>query len=137
MKRIILALFAVITLVAVSNAQTVTFAWDAHEQAAELTGFKLYQAKSAGGPYTNVGTFTPGALMTGTITRPGLGRYYYVLTAFTPEVESDNSNEVTLVVKPKAPRLINAIQTALTAPVKAAKAFLALFSNKTLKIKKG
>jgi hypothetical protein len=118
-------------------AQTVTFAWDAHEQAAELTGFKLYQAKSAGGPYTNVGTFTPGALMTGTITRPGLGRYYYVLTAFTPEVESDNSNEVTLVVKPKPPRLVSAIQTALLSPVKGAQWLLAKITgkDKNLKIK--
>jgi hypothetical protein len=94
-------------------AQTVTFAWDPHEEAAQLTGFHLWQSKTAGGPYSQIATFTPGSITTGNIPKPGLGKYYFVLTAYAPDVESDNSNEVNLVLKPKAPRLISVIQTAL------------------------
>lgn len=102
--------------------QTVTFAWDPHEEAAQITGFKLYQTKQAG-VYTQpaIATFTDGSVTTGTIPQPLLGRYYYVLTAFKDDsgyiLESDHSNEVSLVLKPKPPKFISAIQTALIKPI--------------------
>lgn len=91
-------------------AQTITFAWDAHPEAAVIEGFRLYQAKQSGNyAQPPVGTFTGGALTTGTIPKPtSPGRYYWVLTAFMADpaggvLESTYSNEVTDVVKPKAP----------------------------------
>lgn len=111
MKRFIL--FCLLALVASpAMAQTITFAWDAHEQAAVITGFKLYQSKQSGN-YTApaVATFTGGTLTTGTIPKPtSPGRYYWTLRAYMPDtatpgvdIESTDSNEVTDVVKPKAP----------------------------------
>lgn len=108
-------------------AQTtqVTFAWDPDAEA--ITGFKLYQSKQSGN-YTStpVATFTPGTLVTGSIPKPtSFGRYYYVLTAYavdttvTPNVttESGYSNEVTLVVNPRPPKLNSAILAAIRAPI--------------------
>ena len=96
-----------------ATAQTVSFAWDPHPEAAALAGFKLYQSKtSMSYGATPVATFIGGTLATGTIAKPGLGKYFYVLTAYTVDVESDFSNEVSLVVKPKAPKLNSAQQVA-------------------------
>jgi len=95
-------------------AQTINFAWDPHTQAADLAGFKLYQGKTAG-TYDQglVATFTGGSLTTGSIPVPKPGRYYWVLTAFTPDsIESDFSNEVTMVVKPKPPKINSVTQIA-------------------------
>jgi hypothetical protein len=109
-------IFLIVTLLLVFSipalAQgTVNFAWDVHPEAAQLTGFKLYQSKVSGSyGLTPVATFSGGALVSGSIPKPGLGRYYYVLTAFNAEVESDVSNEVTLTIKPKAPKLNTATQ---------------------------
>jgi len=96
-------------------AQTINFAWDPHEEAAQITGFKLYQSKQSNSyTITPVATFTGGSLVTGSIPQPALGRYYYVLTAFKDDagyiLESSYSNEVTLVLKPKPPKLNSAIQ---------------------------
>jgi hypothetical protein len=124
--RYTIALLALLCLSVPAVAQQVTFAWDAHPEAAQITGFKLYQAKSSGSyGATAAATFTGGDLTTGTIPQPALGRYYFVLTAFVDDpsgiLESPYSNEVTLVLKPKAPKLINAVQTAVMAPFRAAK----------------
>jgi hypothetical protein len=106
-------------------AQTVNFAWDPHDQASQIAGFRLYMTKASGG-YTGtpVATFTPGTATAGSIPQPALGRYFFVLRAFIDDpagaVESDNSNEVTLVLKPKPPRLLSAIQTVLLAPIRGA-----------------
>lgn len=113
MKHLMLVLFIVAIVAVPAMAQNVTFAWDPHAEAAQVTGFKLYQAKTAGGPYTLSTTFNGGSTVTGTIAKPGLGRYYFVLTAFTPEVESDYSNEVSLVVKPAKPNLKSVVLSAL------------------------
>lgn len=113
MKHILLVLFIVVIVSIPAVAQNVTFAWEPHSEAAQLTGFHLYQSKTAGGPYTAAATFAGGATVTGSIAKPGLGRYYFVLTAYTPEVESDYSNEVSLVVKPKKPSLKSAVLSAM------------------------
>lgn len=135
MIRATIAFLAFITALSPAFAQTVTLAWDAHEEAAQITGFHLWQSKQAGGPYVQVATFTPGTLVTGSIPKPGLGRYCFVLTAYADVVESDNSNEVCTTLKPKPPRLVSAIQTALMAPVKVVTYLAGLFTKKTLKIK--
>ncbi|HOJ85210.1 MAG TPA: hypothetical protein PKY23_10955 [Bacillota bacterium] len=90
------------------------FEWDQHPQASELDGFKLYQSKtSMGYPTAPVAIFTGGATTTGTIAAPqSPGRYFFVLTAFTGDVESDYSNEVSFVVKPNPPKLKSIKQVA-------------------------
>lgn len=122
MKKTLL-LLAFLFLAVPVMAQNVVFEWDPHPEAAQLQGFKLYQSKQSG-QYSAppVATFNGGNLTTGSIAQPALGRWYFVLTAFTPEgLESGFSNEVTTVVKPKPPVLKTAVQTALLAPVKGAK----------------
>jgi hypothetical protein len=125
MKRLLFVIALMLFALPCLAQSTVTFAWDSHPEAATITGFRLYQAKTSmaysGAP---VATFTPGSLTTGTIQKPAsFGRYYYVLTAFfndtsvTPNVitESDYSNEVSLVVKPQKPNLKSAVLSAMTA----------------------
>lgn len=144
-------LFSIMLLVALplmAQTGTVTFAWDSHPESAAIDGFKLYQTKqSMNYTTTPVATYTPGALTTGTIPKPtSFGRYYFVLTAFKTDtsvspsvlIESDYSNEVSLVVKPKAPVLKTAILTALMAPVKCIEKMAGLFGGgkKQLKIVK-
>lgn len=127
MKHLLCLAVCLALLAVPAVAQNVNFAWDAHPEAAQLTGFKLYQAKTAGGPYTSSATFTGGAAVTGSIAKPGLGRYYFVLTAFNAEVESDYSNEVSLVVKPQKPNLKSAV---LSAMAKAANSLWAAIAGK-------
>lgn len=123
MKHLFLFCFLVLLASTPAIAQTITFAWDTHPEAAVIEGFKLYQAKQSGNYTTTpVATFTGGSLTTGTIAKPtSPGRYYWVITAFMPDpvggvLESTYSNEVTDVVKPKAPtgfaRVLGAIASA-------------------------
>ena len=123
-------------------SQTITFAWDPHPEAATITGFYLYQSKNAGTyGVTPVATFTPGTLTTGSIPKPtSFGRYYYVLTAYavdtsvTPNLtlESDHSNEVSVNVKPKSPKIVSAALAVLSAPINAIK--WALGSRQQLRV---
>lgn len=109
---------------------TITLAWD--PDAESITGFKLYQSKTSGiyTAGTPVATFTPGTLTTGTIPKPtSFGKYFYVLTAYsldttvTPNatMESGFSNEVSVLVTPKSPKLNTAILALLECPLKAIK----------------
>jgi len=119
------------------------FAWDVYEEASSITGFYLYQSKQSGN-YTEapVGNFS-NTVTTGSIPKPSsYGRYYWVLTAYyidtsvTPNLttESDYSNEVSTVVKPKPPKLLSVIQTAWNV-IKAPVTYIAgLISNRNLRI---
>ena len=52
-------------------------------------------------------------------------------TAFDSEGnESDYSDEVTAIIKPKAPMLISVVQTALAAPARAVSRIASLFREK-------
>ena len=137
--------FLLLFLAMPAAAQTIQFAWDAHPEAATITGFHLYQAKQSGN-YTAapVGDFVGGSLMTGTIPKPtSPGRYYWVLTAYMPDpaggvIESGYSNEVTDTVKPKNPT--GFVKSALSAiayvPRKVAGAVKGVFvADKNLRIK--
>jgi len=98
---------------------TLTFEWDPHSQAADLLGFKLYQSKQSGTySSTPIATFLGGSLTTGSITKPSSpGKWYWVLTAYMLDAESDYSNEVNKVIKPNPPNLKSVTLTALKAPV--------------------
>jgi hypothetical protein len=115
-------------------AQDINFAWDLSPDDALLGasgGYRLYSSKQSGS-YTGspVVTVPPGAT-TASIARPGLGRYYFVATAFDSEGnESDYSNEVTTVIKPKPPALKSAFQTALAVPSKPFEKVASLFREK-------
>jgi hypothetical protein len=141
MKKI-LATIALLVLSVPAMAQQVTFAWDPHDQADQITGFKLYSAKQSGGyGATAAGTFNPGTATTGTIPQPALGRWYFVLRAYVDNgadgiVESENSNEVSLTLKPKPPKLLSAIQTAAMLPVRGVKWLLAMNQKKNLRVLK-
>lgn len=128
-KRIFLFCFLALLASTPAIAQTITFTWDPHDQAAVIEGFKLYQSKQSGN-YTStpVATFTGGSLTTGTIAKPTQpGRYYWVLTSFMADpaggvLESTYSNEVTDVVKPKAPTgFARVLGTVASAPYNATK----------------
>lgn len=130
MRKILSILFLVGLLSApVFCQQSIAFAWDPHEESSTITGFHLWQSKTPGGPYEQVGTFIPGTLTSGEIPKPGLGRYCWVLTAYVPDAESDNSNEVCTVLKPKPPKLISVIQRIASIPVKAGKTVAGVFAR--------
>lgn len=83
---------------------TVSLAWDPHPQAADLEGFKLYCGK-ANRAYGGVcATYLGGSLTTGTVVIEKPGNTCMALTAYIADgTESDFSNEVCQVIKPKAP----------------------------------
>lgn len=114
-KRL-LGLIVLLASIGAAQAQnSVNFAWDLSSDDSTLGvggGYHLYQSKLSGNYTTPVATYPPGAT-TGSIQRPGPGRYYWVLTAFTSDaIESSYSNEVTLVIKPNPPKL-NTVQQAM------------------------
>lgn len=121
--RTLVALAIVVTCISLfvdRACAQVTLAWDPHPEAivsptvpVAITGFHLWQTKSQGS-YNFTGTpaaqFVPGTLTEGTIPKPGLGKYCWILTAFIDEtalgngiIESESSNEVCTVLKPKKP----------------------------------
>jgi hypothetical protein len=124
MKTWIFLILALVLLLPSVFAQTINLAWDPHEEAATITGFHLLQTKTPGSYSVSspVATFTPGTLTTGSIPKPGLGKYCWVLTAFfqdpTGPIDSAYSNEVCDVLKPKPPKLNSAVQTIAMAPIK-------------------
>lgn len=91
----------------------ITFAWDLSPDDSLLGptgGYRLYQSKTSGA-YTGVpvASVVPG-VSTVTITATAMGRHYWVATAFAEDgTESDYSNEVTMVIKPRPPKL-NTVQ---------------------------
>lgn len=135
--RILIALSLLLLIPLSVSAQNVTFEWDPHPEGTYLAGYKLYQSKTSGMYLaTVVATFQGGTLTTGSIPKPGLGKYYWVLTAYMADgSESDFSNEVSLVLKPKPPVLKSVVQTALMAPVKGAAWLLAKITGKDKNLK--
>lgn len=126
-------LFLILLFVLPVTAQTtITFAWDLSVDDSLLGeggGYRLYASKQSGIYSTPSGSVAPG-VSTITISAPGLGRYYFVARAFTSDgMESDNSNEVSQVIKPKPPTIKSATVAVLTAPVKAATKLAGLFKG--------
>jgi hypothetical protein len=112
-------------------AQDLEFAWDLSPDDALLGasgGYHLYSSKQSGS-YMGAPVLTvPPGTTTGSIPRPGLGRYHFVATAFDSEGnESAYSNEVTTVIKPKPPTLITVTQAVLAAPARAISRVASLF----------
>ena len=102
MKTILMLL----ALAASALAGPVTFLWDEYDEVAEgITGFHLKVGKEAG-VHSQVIAVPPDA-QTITVTTLPPGRHYAVLTAViitdTLSVESEPSNEISFVVKPKKP----------------------------------
>jgi len=136
MKKLLLVLGLVFLFSIPCFAQgTITFEWDPHPEASQLTGFKLYATKQCGtygtSPYV---TWTGGSLTTGTASSPGLGNWCFVLTAYVPNLESDYSNEVSLTIKPKPPKVNSVVQTALNGVKKIAE-WAGLIEHKNLRVK--
>jgi len=115
MKIYLLILALLLFALPVSAQTTVTFEWDPHPQAADLLGFKLYQSKQTGTyPSAPVCTFVGGSLTTGQCAKPSSpGKWYWVLTAYVIDVESEYSNEVNLVIRPDKPHIRSVIISAL------------------------
>lgn len=102
-------------------AQSVTFEWDLSLDDGILGasgGYRLYQGTVPGIHGTIPVATVAAGVSTATIPRPGLGVYYYVVTAFSSNAESDKSNEVSIAIRPRAPHLKSAVQVAI-GPIKA------------------
>lgn len=101
-------LFIMLLISVPAVAQDIRFAWDAYPESAALCaasgGFHLYASKQSNNYTAPAATFACDVTQ-GSIPKPGLGKYYFVLTAFTPEIESDHSNEVNTTIKPNPPKL--------------------------------
>ena len=121
-------------------AQSVSLAWDLSISDSFLGaagGYRIYQSKTSGTYTTPIATVAPG-ISTVTFATGQLGRLYWVGRAFeSGGIESDNSNEVTDVIKPKPPKLntVQQIAKVLTAPAEGiVKLANMLKSKKSLKI---
>jgi hypothetical protein len=118
--------------------QQITFAWDLSPDDSLLGagGYRLYQSKTSG-VYSAppVATVAPGVSAV-TIPATALGRYYWVVTAFAEDTtESDYSNEVTTVIKPRPPKL-NTVQQVAHSIKDAVGKVAGVFGNKkNLRIK--
>jgi hypothetical protein len=111
MKPLLVLCLLLIAIPAMAQRQ-LTFAWDLSPDDSLLGagGYRLYQSKTSGvySAYP-VATVAPG-ISTVTLTVNAFGRHYWVATAFTEDgAESDYSNEVSTVIKPKPPKL-NTVQ---------------------------
>ena len=119
MKRLILTLLVCLLLAGTAFAANVTFRWDANTEP-DLAKYKLYQAETAGGPYTKAQVIGEGNLvaiiMVDLAATPPVnpteytfegvtdGRHYWVLTAADlSNNESDFSNEVTTIIDSTPP----------------------------------
>lgn len=138
--KYILSLIILLMLPALAIGQTVTFAWDYEViEEAKITGFHLWRTKTPGSYIgASVQTYAP-SLRTGTDIVNAYGKNCYSLTAYyadpTETTESPYSNEVCTVLKPKPPRLISAVQTALMAPFNGAKWLFAKLIGKSKNLK--
>lgn len=111
MKKFIwvLVLAAMMLPLSAMAQTTTTFSWDySAEDSQYLTdnagGFRMYASKTASGPYTLIGgDVAPTSLTTVVDTAALRGRWYFVVKAFIPGVESDPSNEVSAPFKPETP----------------------------------
>jgi hypothetical protein len=111
--RPLLITLTILLLAIPCMAQTqLTFAWDLSTDDSLLGaggGYTIYYGKVSGTYLGTVGKVAPG-VNTMTVTRPGLGKYYFVATSVTADgTESGYSNEVSTVIKPAAPKL-NTVQ---------------------------
>ena len=122
MKHLILVV--ALMLLAVPAMAQITFMWDLSTDDAILGatgGYKLYQSKVSGTYGATVVATVLRGINTVTIPKPGLGRFYWVVTAFeSGGNESDYSNEVTAVIKPAKPtNFRTTVISALVYPFKA------------------
>ena len=119
-------------------AQQITFVWDLSPDDSLLGagGYRLYQSKTSG-VYSAPPVATVAAgVSTVSITVSALGRHFWVATAFAEDgTESDYSNEVSTVIKPKPPKLNTAQQVASAVKDAVVKVAGAFKDKKNLKIK--
>ena len=103
MKKILLGLLLCFLFVDMANAKTVgnTLKWDANIEA-DLAGYRIYQGTISGGPYTKIGeVIIPTTTYNVSVTENAdkITTFYFVVTAFdTTNLESDYSNQVSVVV---------------------------------------
>lgn len=133
MTRLITLCCLLLLLAAPCLAQTqITFAWDLSADDGQLGpggGYRIYASKQDGVYGSPAGSVAPG-IATMTIATPGLGRWYFVARAFLADgTESDNSNTVSQVLKPKAPK-VNTVQQVAQAMKKGVTAVAGLFKGK-------
>ncbi len=86
-------------LTAASGDAAVGLTWDALPSAA---GFNVKRARVSGGPYTTIASNLPATEFTDGVVTNGI-RYFYVVTATNPVMESARSAEVSAVPAPRIP----------------------------------
>lgn len=101
-------LFLLLLVPSICFSETVNFAWDAVTQDTlgqpiTVSGYKLYTSTTSGS-YNATSVIT--AETQAAVTTLTAGHYFAVVTAYTPEAESDYSNEVAFTIngKPSTPQ---------------------------------
>lgn len=103
MKKFIF--FLVLSLFTLSAyAADVTLAWDLSASDSGIVGYRIYASKTSGN-YSTIAISVPRGATTATLRDLPPGLWYFVATAYTNDVESDKSNEVSNVVKPSPIRI--------------------------------
>ena len=98
MKLILALLLSCLT---VSAAQSVTLAWNANSET-NLLGYRLYVGNSSGVYLNSYKVDVPTTQFTVTNLSPAT-TYFFAVTAFTDELESEKSNEVSWRSAPVPP----------------------------------
>lgn len=108
------------TALAVSGItnSTISLAWTDNDTAE--SGYRVYSAAAASGPFTKVGSDLPANTVT--VTNSGLSpnkRYYYRVTAFNAQGESDftSTDSTTLANTPNVPAVSSVLFTSVKATI--------------------
>lgn len=114
-------LAAILACVACASTP-ITFLWTLSGDDASLGtsgGYHLYASKTSGA-YTGIAPIATVAagVSTVTVASPGLGTWYFVVTAFSGNTESGYSNEVSQTIAPGAPQNLKINIPAAIGPVK-------------------
>ena len=111
-KKIFFTVALILLAVPVLAADsTITFGWD-QSDVARVTGWRLYQSDTAGGPYTQAGSdiiydgtsteFTSDYVLD--VPANAETTYYFVVRAYNEYGESGNSNEVSKTYNTQVPQ---------------------------------
>lgn len=114
MKRLLIIIGIGLLLALPAVSQDLTAKWDLSTEDAQLGldgGYRLYQSRQSGVYGAPVATTGPGVSSV-TFPRPGVGRYYFVVTVFSGPLESEWSNEVQYDIRP-LPTKLNKIEQIL------------------------
>jgi len=101
-RNLLLAMLLISTACYAQAAHSVTLSWSwSQGTGPAATGFNIYRATTAAGPFTNIGNVALGTLTftdSSAAVQTAGSSFVYQVTAFNPTSESTPSNQITAVI---------------------------------------